>query len=317
MTRVYAWESDESKRRKMKMRAFESGMIAAVATAVVALALSGAAPPVAAQEVYSIEKDIRVELDGAYLGIEMEDVTADSMTTYKLAGERGVVVRSVMKGSPAEAAGLQERDVVLEFAGTAVTSAQQMRRLVRETPVGRKVDLVVSRDGKKVTLDARIGKREGGPEISEGEPGIMMFGGPGGPSGRTFHFRTPQGGDMPEMPGTGPFVWEGSSKPRLGVTLQPLTDQLAEFLGVPGKKGVLVTSIVEGSPAVGKLKAGDVIVRADNQAIEDLGDLTRLVRGKPEGGKLELKVVRDKKEIPVTVDLSGTGPKPQNKGYKL
>jgi len=223
----------------------------------------------------------------------------------------------VVKGSPAEAAGLQEKDVILEYAGMPVLSAQQMTRLVRETPIGRKVDLVVSREGKKINLTAKIGKREADPGAAESEPGGMMFGAPGG---RTFRFHTPEGGNWPEMPGMpgmGPIWKEESSKPRLGVTLQPLTDQMAEFLGVPGRKGVLVTSVVEGSPAVGKLKAGDVIIRADNQPIEDLGDLTRIVRGKPEGGKLELKVIREKKEMVITVDLAGTGTKPQSQGFKL
>ena len=299
------------------MRAYQSGIVTAIAIAVLSLSLPGGTTSAAAQEVYSIEKNVQIGLDGAYLGIEMEDVTADNMASYKLAGERGVIVRSVMKGSPAEAAGLQEKDVILEFAGTSVQSVQQMRRLVRETPVGRKVDLVASRGGMKINLTARIGKRENGRGEAENEPDIMMFGAPGG---RTFHFRTPEGGNWPEMPGMpgmGPSWKEESSKPRLGVTLQPLTDQMAEFLGVPGRKGVLVSSVVEGSPAVGRLKAGDVIVRADNQPIEDLGDLTRTVRGKPEGGKLELKVVREKKETVITVDLAGTGAKPQNRGFKL
>jgi S1-C subfamily serine protease len=299
------------------MRAYQSGIVTAIAIAVLSLSVPGGTTSAAAQEVYSIEKNVQIGLDGAYLGIEMEDVTADNMASYKLAGERGVIVRSVMKGSPAEAAGLQEKDVILEFAGTSVQSVQQMRRLVRETPVGRKVDLVVSRGGMKINLTAKIGKRETGRGGAENEPDIMMFGAPGG---RTFHFRTPEEGNWPEMPGMpgmGPSWKEESSKPRLGVTLQPLTDQMAEFLGVPGRKGVLVSSVVEGSPAVGRLKAGDVIVRADNQPIEDLGDLTRIVRGKPEGGKLELTVVRDKKETVITVDLAGTGAKPQNRGFKL
>ena len=299
------------------MRAYQSGIVTAIAIAVLSLSVPGGTTSAAAQEVYSIEKNVQIGLDGAYLGIEMEDVTADNMASYKLAGERGIIVRSVIKGSPAEAAGLQEKDVILEFAGTSVQSVQQMRRLVRETPVGRKVDLVASRGGMKINLTARIGKRENGRGEAENEPDIMMFGAPGG---RTFHFRTPEGGNWPEMPGMpgmGPSWKEESSKPRLGVTLQPLTDQLAEFLGVPGRKGVLVSSVVEGSPAVGKLKAGDVIVRADNQPIEDLADLTRIVRGKPEGGKLELTVVRDKKETVITVDLAGTGAKPQNRGFKL
>ncbi len=296
------------------MRVLGSGMITATAMAMFALALPGIAPPATAQEVYSIEKGVRVDPGGSYLGIEMEDVTADNMANYKLNSERGAIVRSVVKGSPAEAAGLQEKDVILEFAGMPVFSALQMTRLVRETPVGRKVDLLLSRDGRKVNVTVKIGQRERGVGMMEGGPGTMMFGDPGT---RVFRFHTPEGGNPPEMPGIGPFAWEESSKPRLGVTLQPLTYQMADFLGVPGKKGVLVTSVVEGSPAVGKLKAGDVVISADNQPIDDLGDLTRIVRGKPEGAKLELKVVRDKKEIPVTVGLTGAGAKPQNKGFKL
>jgi serine protease Do len=293
----------------------KSRMIASGSAIALVLTLLGAPPRSAAQEVFSVEKGVRIEPGGGYLGIEMEDVTAENMASYKLTAERGVIVRNVMKGSPAEAAGLQEKDVILEYAGTAVLSAQQMSRLVRETPVGRKVDLAVSRDGKKLNLSVKIGQRGKDPGAIEGEPGTMMFEGPGG---HTFHFRTPQGeGPFAGGPGMQWFGMGEPSKPRLGVTLQPLTDQLAAFLGVPGGKGVLITSVIEGSPAAGKLKAGDVIVSADNQSIDDLGELTRIVREKPEGGKLELKVVRDKKELMVTVDLGGTGTKPQPKGFKL
>ena len=283
------------------------------------LLLVATASSAAAQE-SRIVKDIRIEVDGAYLGIEMEDVTAESASTYKLGGERGVIVRSVVKGSPAETAGLQAKDVILEYAGMPVFSAEQMRRLVRETPVGRNVDLVASRDGKKVTLAAKIGKREGPSVISSGqplgEPGTFSFEGPDGT--RAFRFRMDEGRRLPGAPGLG-WVQEGpmASRPRLGVTLQPLTDQMAEFFAAPGKKGVLVTSVIEGSAAAGKLKAGDVITGADNQAVAEPEDLTKIVRGKSAGGKLELKVVRDKKETVVVVELPGQAPKAKPKGYAL
>ena len=79
-------------------------------------------------------REIRVVtpgVDGSYLGVEMEDVTAGNMANYKLSGERGVIVRSVEKGSPAEAATLQEKDVILEYAGTPVFSSSQFARLLR------------------------------------------------------------------------------------------------------------------------------------------------------------------------------------------
>jgi len=279
----------------------------------------GAAPYSDAQQA-RVARDILVDVDGGgFLGIEMEDVTADNMASYKLATERGVIVRSVVKGSPAEAAGIQEKDVVLEYAGMPVFSATQIRRLVRETPVGRKVDVAVSRDGKKVPLSVRIAKREGPESISvlrsDGGPGTFLY---RGPEGRSFGFRVPGGRGAQVLPGL-EWLEEGvpASKPRLGVTLQPLTDQMADFLGVPGRKGVLVTSTVEGSPAAGKLKAGDVIVQADNRAVEDPETLTKIVRGKDAGGKLELKIIRDRKEAIVTVDLPGVESKSTAKGYRL
>ncbi|NWG12806.1 MAG: PDZ domain-containing protein [Acidobacteria bacterium] len=281
------------------------------------LAGSGLNPDAQAQS-RRVVRDIRVELDGGgFLGIEMEDVTASNMADYKLTNERGVIVRSVVKGSPAETAGLREKDVILEYAGTDVFSADQFRRLVRETPVGRRVDLAVSRDGNRTSLSVKIGRREGSGVITgrlpERGPDTFMFEGPGG---RTFGFRLPEGRAFPVVPD---FRWfdEGgpTARPRLGVTLQPLTDQMADFLGVPGGKGVLVTSIVEGSPAAGKLKAGDVVVQADGKSVGSPEDLTRIVRGKEEGGKLDLKVIRDKKEVTVSVALTPAATK--TPGYKL
>ena len=91
-----------------------------------------------------------------YLGVEIEDVTAENMSSYKLPSERGVIVRSVEKESPAGYADLKNNDVIVEYAGTPVFSAAQLTRLVSETPPGRKVDLVISRDGAKMTVTAKI-----------------------------------------------------------------------------------------------------------------------------------------------------------------
>ncbi len=203
--------------------------------------------------------------ESSYLGIQMEDVTPASMATYKLGSERGVIVVSVEKGSPAESAGLQAKDVVLEYAGTPVFSSMQMTRLVRETPVGRKVDIVVSRDGKKVTLTPTVGRREGADNVTRRFEVVPRgeFPDREQPESRGFMFRMPE---MDEFP----FGWQGRGavppgRPRLGVSMQPLTDQMAAFLGVPGKEGAMIIDVTEGSPAAGRLKAGDVIVKADGR----------------------------------------------------
>ncbi len=255
--------------------------------------------------------------DGSYLGIEMDDVTASNMATYKLSAERGVIVRSVEKGSPAEAASLQANDVILEYAGVPVFSTAQFGRMVRETPVGRKVDLGVSRDGKKLNLSAKTGERKGtADQIGRGF--TVLPDGRGlrgysfeGPEGHVFNFQMPgrQGKALvfPALPG----------KPRLGVEVQQLTPQMADFLGVSGKKGVLVVSITDNSPASGKLKAGDVILLVDGQAVESPEDLTGFLAKKESGAKVDLRIVREKKEMTIPVELSKTDQPAKKKGYSL
>jgi serine protease Do len=102
-------------------------------------------------------------------------------------------------------------------------------------------------------------------------------------------------------------------KPRLGVTLQPVTDQLGEFLGIPGKKGALVSSVLAGSPSAGKLKSGDVIISADGKPISEPDDVIQLINNKSEGA-LNLKVIRDKKEISVVVNLPASPAEDSSKG---
>src|SRR5262245_34587570 len=82
-------------------------------------------------------------MGGSYLGIEMENVTAENMASYKLNAEAGVIVRSVEKGSPAETANLQEKDVILQYAGMPVFCTMQLEILVLETLGGRGIDLEI------------------------------------------------------------------------------------------------------------------------------------------------------------------------------
>ena len=265
----------------------------------------GVALPISyAQQSRSLPLVMQANSSGSYLGIQMDDVTAANMSKYKLSSEKGVIIRSVQKRSPAEDAKLQEDDVILEYGGFQVWSASQFARLVEETPVGRKVDLVVSRDGKRITLTAQIGTHESRRSENQMEiPPNDWF--------RQYFHNSPffrfNPGDQD--------LKEPAQKPRLGVQLLPLTDQLAEHFGVPGKKGALISSVQEGSPAQGKLLSGDVITRADSKEIRDPEDLIRIVNDKSEGS-LTLKVIRDKKDITVVINLPAL-PAEEGKGIKL
>ena len=248
------------------------------------------------------------QLSGAYLGIEMADVTSANMSDYQLDSERGVIVHRVVAGSPAEAGGILKGDVILEFMGLSVLSTQQFARMIRETPVGREVDLGLSRKGAPVNLKAKLGESERRQQSRRDvlPPGFdrnFRFEGP-----RSFRF------DIPEGRGRG-FRLDRDSRPRLGVTLQPLSDQMADFLGVAGKAGALVASVLEDSAAYeAGLRAGDVVIQAGERTVRDPDDLVAEVSEAKPGSSLALKLVRNKLEITVTVQIANPR---QSPGYRL
>ena len=220
----------------------------------------------------------------AWLGVQLEDVTADGAREMKLSGEYGAVVTEVREDSPAAKAGLKENDVVLEFAGERVRSAAQLKRLIRETPPGRSVPVKLSHDGQTRTVNVALEARHwdlAGPQISIPEiPRIKL---------PDFHF--------------------GFGTPSLGVSADELTPQLAEYFGVKQGKGVLVREVDAGTPAEkAGLKAGDCIVRVGTKEIGSVGDLQRALadqaRENADGKRqVDLTIVRDHRELTVKAEL--------------
>ena len=254
----------------------------------------------------------------AFLGVSMQDVTATNMSEYRLTEERGAIVRSVQQGSPAEAANIKEDDVIVEFAGQQVWSSFQLSRLVKETPVGRKTPLTVSRDGKRINLTATLAARE--PSRAAGNFNELIE--PFRSRGFDFRMERPDQPDRTERPDRStrpdgqrnrPDADRSNEKPRLGVQVVTLTGQMAEHLGVTGKKGVLISEVTSGTASDGKLKAGDVIVGIGNDDVDSPEDLTRIIRNAA-AGQITVKIIRDKKPIAVAVDLPSDG---TEKSYRL
>lgn len=95
-----------------------------------------------------------------------------------------------------------------------------------------------------------------------------------------------------------------SSSYSMGLQLEGLNEQLGKFFGVDGGKGLLVRSVEKGTAAEkAGVKAGDVIVRIDNEKIANRGDLRRILRSHPKGGKVTLGIIRDKREQNIPLDL--------------
>src|SRR5580698_3949933 len=95
----------------------------------------------------------------AYLGGDIADVSAERLGALKLKEEHGAEITMVDEDAPAGKAGLHEHDVVLSLNGTAIDSAAQLRRMIKETPAGRVVALGISRDGQPMTIKVQLADR--------------------------------------------------------------------------------------------------------------------------------------------------------------
>jgi serine protease Do len=84
----------------------------------------------------------------SYLGVDIADVSPERLGELKLKEEHGAEVTMVDQDAPAGKAGLHEHDVIVSLNGTAIESAAQLRRMIKETPPGRVVNLGISRDGQ-------------------------------------------------------------------------------------------------------------------------------------------------------------------------
>lgn len=230
-------------------------------------------------------REIRV-LDGrgSHLGVLVRDVEAGQ------AAAGGVEIETVDTDSPAARAGLRAGDVVVEFDGERVRSARQFTRLVQETPEGRAVSLSVMRDGQRQSLTATPEARamswnvDGDRirrDVERSLEGLRDFRWDGPPM--NFRFDGDLGSLIPSRRG------------RLGVTVDTVSDQLAEYFGAP-EGGALVTNVLPDSPAASAgMKAGDVITAIDGQRVRDAADVSRAVSRAPAGGELKVDYLRDKK----------------------
>ncbi len=96
-------------------------------------------------------------VDWGWLGVAIAEVTEDDLGRLKLTEPKGVLVRSVMPGEPADKGGVRADDVILGIDGTRLDSTRDLQRVVSSTPVGKKVRVVLMREGRETELEVTIG----------------------------------------------------------------------------------------------------------------------------------------------------------------
>jgi membrane-associated protease RseP (regulator of RpoE activity) len=224
----------------------------------------------------------------SYLGVDIADVSPERLGELKLKEEHGAEVTMVDQDAPAGKAGLHEHDVIVSLNGTAIESAAQLRRMIKETPPGRVVNLGISRDGQPLTIKVQLADRH---KSMAWEPQV--------------HVDIPRIPDIPAMPDFDipVSVVVVHSSARSGLMVENITPQLGEFFGVKGGNGVLVRSVEKGSRGEkAGFRAGDVVVKVNNQPVHDTSDFTHALRLSP-GSTAAVTVMREKREQNLTLTL--------------
>ena len=233
-----------------------------------------------------------------YLGVLVGDVDNDSANKLKLKEVRGAVITLIDHDAPAGQIGLRVNDVLLEVNGLAVESAEAFGRMMREIPPGRKVTMLISRDGATQTVTVQLADRKkldtdiwnklnNGSDINSPVEGLGILG-------------NGLAGDAP-LPGGFHMPFVGNSTLKVGALVEPLTAQMADYLGV--QNGLMVKQVVRKSEAAAAgMKSFDVILKVGTENIATVSDWERSMRAN-QGKAVQVTILRDKKPTTLTLQV--------------
>jgi serine protease Do len=188
-----------------------------------------------------------------WLGVRIQDVTADVAEAMGLDEARGALVTDVLEG-PSKDAGLESGDVILSFDGSDIADTRELVRVVGNSDVGKSVRVVVYRNGATETFLVKLGRRE------DAEAAV------------------PASVEEPMEP---------EELNKFGMTLSELTDELRETLGLAeGSSGLLITDVAEDSDAYEKgLRAGDLIAEAGQERVATIGEFETQIASAEDAGR--------------------------------
>ncbi|MBF0153087.1 MAG: DegQ family serine endoprotease [Magnetococcales bacterium] len=192
-----------------------------------------------------------------WLGVRIQTITQDLADALGLDKRHGALVASVDPGGPADKAGLKARDVIVSFDNHPVDRMHELPAIVAATPVGKKVEVDIIRDGAHKKLSVAISEMKDEAVVSEATP--------------------------------------HTDKGPLGLTVSAITPKIRQDLELAEEmEGIAVTAVKPGSNAftVG-VRPGDVISEINRNKVRNLDDFHRLTKGLKKGDMLLILVMRD------------------------
>ncbi len=193
-----------------------------------------------------------------WLGVSIQELTPELAKSLGLKDKKGALVAQVVSGSPAEKAGIEQGDVIVEFDGKEVADSKDLPRIVASTPVDKAVTVKVSRNGNLIDRQVKVGEMAEKVEVSKAP----------------------------------------SSHKSLGVMVQNLTPEIAKELGVKKDAGVVVTQVEPGSPAADAgIQTGDVIQEVNRKPVKNVEDFVQKVEKAKDRDSILLLIQRGQNSL--------------------
>jgi serine protease Do len=169
-----------------------------------------------------------------WLGVQVQRITPELAKSFGLERERGALVADVMPNTPAERAGIERGDVILEFNGRKIEDMNDLPRIVASISPGSDVPVRLMRKGQEKKIQVKVDEMKEERAAAAG------------------------GGTLEES---------------LGMTVQELTPEIARNLGLSDAKGIVVTNVEDNSVAdEAGIQRGDVIVEINQRKVESIKD---------------------------------------------
>ena len=225
----------------------------------------------------------------AELGVSISDLSEKTAEMLEIDSTEGAYVRYVYRGSAAYDAGLRSGDVIVDFDGTPIASADDLSNAVKNRKPGDRVTVSFIRKGERQSLTVTLSERKRVRDdwaLLHAVPHVARFEGPN----KHWTVVAPK---LAMMVGGMRYI---------GINYDELNEQLGEYFGVAGGQGILVTEVTEDSPAEkAGMKAGDVIISAGGKEVMDGRDLRRAINDHEGEDPIELIVIRHGERITIQV----------------
>jgi serine protease Do len=215
---------------------------------------------VAAPIVEKLKKGEAIEL--GYLGVRIQRLSDDLADSLGIPHKKGEFVQAVEPGGGAAKAGIKAGDVVIKVDSQEVTSKQTLSFLVANTAPGSRIPIELIRDGRRLTVNATVGKRPSVEELAQ----------------QSFEPEQGEGSNQfnrpPEKQG------EGLAEKALGLSVIPLTPKIARQLGAnDDTKGLVINVVDPSSDAARKgLRRGDIVLSANYREVTTIDGVENAIR---------------------------------------